>query len=547
MKKCTIFVYFLTAAILIGAYSNSFAQRIIQPNEGFINEVIKADTAADGKHKNNIYVFKRNQTYFYNGSIENVGYPITLKAEDGTGSLPVIANWPDAAAALNRFITSKDDAYLYNLMIDGMGPNLTTGDPDPYYKMNGQLLNANTAGKVLVVDGCILLNAGQVIIRSNSGAAKVMVTNSVIGNSGQMSVDNIGNGRIIDLRNGVTDTVIFRNCTMINTYDRIIRHYGAAANSTTAFVKYMELDHNTIIHNLGAYGFIMLGDIMDGAKITNNLFYNPMTLGYEPIADQQRLAEIKLIGETDANGIPLFPLILDQPNTNSNPKYTITNNVISFDSEVKKYFSDNKVDYNPVLSKRVDSINQKRVAAVNADITLKKIPTNMIKIMNWYHPLAIATLGGGMITDGQMDMDRRSRKFWLDSLDCSYTANVAAFKGSDGLPVGSTVWNSKVTAVRNEVTGIPTEFSLSNNYPNPFNPTTKIEFSVPAKANVALVVFNALGQEVAKLAEQEYAAGIHSVTFNAAGLTSGVYFCKLSANTADGKNFTDAHKMLLMK
>ncbi len=545
MKKNTVLFFLVMVLFLVGNITNSYAQRIIEPNEGYVNELIKADTA-NGKQKNTVYVFRRNATYYYNGSIENVGYAITLKAEEGTGTIPKIVNWPDANASLNRFLTAKDDAYLFNLMIDGMGPNLNTGDPDPYYKMNGQLLNANAAGKELVIDGCILLNAGQVLIRSNSGARKVIATNSVIGNSGQISADNIGNGRIIDLRNGITDSVIFRNCTLINTYDRIIRHYGAAANSTTAFAKYMELDHNTIVHNLGAYGFIMLGDIMDGAKITNNLFYNPMSLGYEPEADQQRLAEVKLIGETDANGIPLFPLILDQPNSNSSPYYVISNNVISFDDGVKKYFTDNNVRYNPVLSNRIAQLNGNLTAAVNADITLKKIPNNMLNIMNWYHPLAVAALGGGMITDGVMDMDRRSRTFWTDSLDCSYTTDNQAFVGSDGLPVGANVWKSVITDVEN-IEALPTEYSLSNNYPNPFNPSTKIEFSIPANSKVALVVYNTLGQEVARLVDKEFTAGVHSVTFNASGLSSGVYVYKLTANGSNGKNFMASQKMLLVK
>jgi hypothetical protein len=546
MKKTTFSVLFLMAAFLIGNISITNAQKIIEPNVGYINEIIKGDTSATGAHLNTTYIFKRGATYYYNGDIQNVGYAITLKAEDGTGPLPMIVNWPDANASLNRFITSKDDAYLYNLMIDGMGPNTTTGDPDPYYVMNGQLLNANTAGKVLVVDGCILLDAGQVIIRSNSGAAKVQVTNSVLGNCGQMCADNIGNGRIIDHRNGVTDTVIFKNCTFINTYDRIIRHYGAAANTTTAFVKRFEVDHNTVVHNLGAYGFIMLGDIQGSAKITNNLFYNPMTLGYEPVADQQRLAEVKLIGEMDSTGTPTLPLIIDQPNTNSSPTFQINNNVIAFDSQVKNYFSTNNVQYNPVLSKRIEGLNGNRVAAVKADITLKKIPANMMNIMSWYHPLAVATLGGGMITDNKMDMDRRSRLFWRDSLDCSYAATVAAFKGDDNNPVGSNVWKSTVTAVKGE-NSIPTEFSLSNNYPNPFNPSTKIQFSVPVKSNVTITVFNALGQEVARMIQNDLSAGGHDVTFNASSLSSGIYIYSMTASGVDGRSFTASQKMMLIK
>ncbi len=544
MKKITILFVLLIAAFVAG---NTYAQKIIEPNVGYVNEIIKADVDATGKQLNNVYIFRRNQVYYLNNMIENIGYTITLKAEDGTGALPKLVNVQDANGALNRMFSASEDAYIYNLYFDGMGPNLTTGEPDPYYLMNGQLFRANAAGKVLVIDGCILMNCGQVLIRSNAGARKVQVTNSILANSGQLVADNIGNGRIIDLRNGVTDSVIFRNCTMLNTYDRIVRHYGAAANATTAFAKYIELDHNTIVHNLGAYGFLFLGDIMDAAKITNNLFYNPMTLGYEPVADPQRMAEVSLIGEKDATtGQYLFPLILDQPNTNSSPKFTITKNIITYDAGIKKYFADNKVDENPIISNRIAGLVGGVVPAVKADVTLKKIPANMLNVMNWYHANAIKTVGGGMITDGKMDMDRKSRKFWTDSLDCSYTTANAAFKGTDGLPVGSAKWKSTVTAIEN-TTELPTEFSLSNNYPNPFNPSTKIQFSVPSNAKVALVVYNALGQEVARLADKEFSAGVHSVDFNSAGLSSGVYVYKLTASGTNGKSFMASQKMLLMK
>jgi hypothetical protein len=545
MKKNTI-LFLLVAMFWAGGI---FAQKIIEPNVGYLNEIIKADVDGSGKQLNNVYILRRGATYYCNATIQNVGYPITIKAETGTGAIPKIVNWPDATGALQRIITAGDDVYLYNLFIDGMGPNLATTLPDPYYLMNGQLLNAAVAGKVLVADGCILLNAGQVIIRSNSGARKVQITNSVIGNSGQVSGDNIGNGRIIDFRAGVTDTVIFKNCTMVNTYDRIVRHYGAAANTATAFVKYIEFDHNTIVHNLGAYGYFFLGDISDQAKITNNLFYNPMTLGYEPIADPQRLAEIQNIGEKDATtGQFLFPLIIDQINTTATPKFTISNNVITYDSDVKKYFTDNKVEQNPVVSNRIAGfLGTGAVPATKADITLKRIPNNMINVMNWYHANAVKVLAGGMITDPKMDFDRRSRKFWTDSLDCSYTTALAAFNGTDKKPVGSNVWTSKVTAIKSELSQIPSEFSLSNNYPNPFNPSTKISFSLPVKSTVSLSVFNVLGQEVKKVVDQELSAGIHTVDFNATGLSSGMYVYTLKVVGDNGSNFVTSKKMTILK
>jgi hypothetical protein len=185
-------------------------------------------------------------------------------------------------------------------------------------------------------------------------------------------------------------------------------------------------------------------------------------------------------------------------------------------------------------------------AATEADVTLANIPATMTNIMNWYQALAAKTTGGGMITTSDVDMDRHTRAYWTDSLDCSYTSGNTAFIGSDGKPVGSGKWNSKITGVE-DVTVVPTAFALSANYPNPFNPSTKINFALPVKSNVSIVVFNILGQVVSKLVDKEFEAGNHSVTFNADNLGSGVYIYKINAAGANGKNFTSSHKMTLLK
>ncbi|MCS6989000.1 MAG: T9SS type A sorting domain-containing protein [Chloroherpetonaceae bacterium] len=88
----------------------------------------------------------------------------------------------------------------------------------------------------------------------------------------------------------------------------------------------------------------------------------------------------------------------------------------------------------------------------------------------------------------------------------------------------------------------PKEFKLEQNYPNPFNPTTTIQFAVPTVSDVTLEVFNVLGQKVATLVNQRMEAGIHSVQFNAANLSSGAYFYRLRAGS-----FTQTKKMLLVK
>ncbi len=89
---------------------------------------------------------------------------------------------------------------------------------------------------------------------------------------------------------------------------------------------------------------------------------------------------------------------------------------------------------------------------------------------------------------------------------------------------------------------VPREYALGQNYPNPFNPSTQIEYSVPKTGHVSLKVFNALGQEVATLFDGEQNPGKYVATFDAKGLTSGVYFYRLQSGTA-----SLTQKLILMK
>jgi len=85
-------------------------------------------------------------------------------------------------------------------------------------------------------------------------------------------------------------------------------------------------------------------------------------------------------------------------------------------------------------------------------------------------------------------------------------------------------------------------FELSQNYPNPFNPVTSIQYSVSSRQFVTLKVYDALGNEIMTLVNEEKPAGNYEVEFNGTGFSSGVYFYKLSAGS-----FVETKKMILMK
>ncbi len=89
-------------------------------------------------------------------------------------------------------------------------------------------------------------------------------------------------------------------------------------------------------------------------------------------------------------------------------------------------------------------------------------------------------------------------------------------------------------------------YSLTQNYPNPFNPSTTIGYELKDNAKVNIVVYNALGQAVQTLVNENQSRGKYNVQFNAGDLSSGIYFYRMIVSGAN-QNFTDVRKMMLVK
>lgn len=115
--------------------------------------------------------------------------------------------------------------------------------------------------------------------------------------------------------------------------------------------------------------------------------------------------------------------------------------------------------------------------------------------------------------------------------------------GNDGTIDDSMFVKNQATSIEDEGSLLsPNNYNLAQNYPNPFNPVTTIKYSIPESGNVSLKVYDILGNEVATLVNVEKARGIHSVTFNAGNLSSGVYFYKIQAGS-----YSSTRKMMLLK
>jgi len=145
------------------------------------------------------------------------------------------------------------------------------------------------------------------------------------------------------------------------------------------------------------------------------------------------------------------------------------------------------------------------------------------------------------------------RNSFLDSLAASYgttgdsvimTWRATAFNGAD-----SVTSNPFIITVRRMPVGInqissvlPEKFNLYNNYPNPFNPSTNIKFDIVKNERVVLSIYNMLGEKINTLIDQNLSPGSYNVDFNAASLSSGMYFYRLET-----AGFSETKRMALIK
>jgi len=99
-----------------------------------------------------------------------------------------------------------------------------------------------------------------------------------------------------------------------------------------------------------------------------------------------------------------------------------------------------------------------------------------------------------------------------------------------------------IVGVITETSVLPIAYELSNSYPNPFNPITTIEYSLPISGTVTLIVYSLLGEEVTRLVDGRQPAGKYETTWNASNVASGIYFYRLQAG-----DFLQTRKMVMLK
>ena len=127
--------------------------------------------------------------------------------------------------------------------------------------------------------------------------------------------------------------------------------------------------------------------------------------------------------------------------------------------------------------------------------------------------------------------------------DVGCIAEVTVFDGKGGFDSQTYTLTLIYVEIEGVANQLPTDYKLFPNYPNPFNPTTIISYSIPNSGFVTLKVYYILGAEIKTLVSAFQQAGTYSVNFDASKLSSGIYFYRLQV----GSDFVEARKMLLMR
>jgi len=135
--------------------------------------------------------------------------------------------------------------------------------------------------------------------------------------------------------------------------------------------------------------------------------------------------------------------------------------------------------------------------------------------------------------------------YWRFDEGTGLLAGDSSGHGNTGTLTNGPSWvpsSAPITSVQLLDKLIPNRFSLEQNFPNPFNPSTNISFTLPLKTFVLLKVFNILGEEVATLVNEELPPGTHLHQWNAGAMPSGVYLYRLQAGS-----FTETKKLILLR
>lgn len=518
-------------ALILACAMNMSAQRVVvvqgwDPASGtnpdssnnLLYDAIIADSTGRANDPSTIYELVRGHQYPQGRTIQNFGYHLRLRAEAGTGLLPLLTPGKSAAGTYGAdFIQAQGDITVENISFSGYRPD------GAYLNRMFELRGKNSTARIT---GCHFDGDRGGAITLQADSLKVFIYDVRAGNLGHRITVG-GNGRLVDLRPEApyVDSLVIVNTTTYNSSDRIIRNMGTVVN-------YLKVDHLTAFNTVGFHGGLQLGQV-NHVRVTNSLFANVISLGH----NQARTTE-QTQPEKHFSVISLDTLfagqIVDIRNNNIYFDQALETIWAKYDSVEAPYYVTHTIDSAVAMTGLSDP------AYFTEVLTFTQACTPIDAYVDAYFTdPAAATFPENWCVGGEGG-------YFPDEIDASYSTTSTSYTAADnGFPVGDlNYWPAikeqwMVTDIDDD---IRQDVHAMITYPNPFSTFTTVAYELSRPGQVSVEVFDFSGRKIATLFQGFQMQGNHEVTFEAGALADGMYLATIK--TSQG---ITTQKMVLKK
>ncbi len=598
-------VLFLSVAVIMMLCVSAFAQTVSNGDTlevgplnsegqplGALNEAIHGDTTAAGERAHTVYKLQRNAQYILTEVIQ-ADFDLVIVAPEPADDMrpPIIRCGLTAdGGTVGNWWTIFEDATFKNLWLSGI--NLEGTGPIAWITQT-----VNATGKSVSFDGCILEApyTWWAMFADWGGQNDYYINDCVFQNIGNPS-GTTWNGAIFHSSN--MDTVIITNSTFYKfgafaargAFHLNIDHctfVGSMVHPIDSHNQIQEVITNSIFVNTHAFsddaaeisrhydqevkGLMNYAEIQWDPQALDSLYGPGGVFGYsyDPDGDGTLVAE-EMIWELKNNC-----WYYTQPITDYWDAWTAASPPVFYNPWMN--------DYNTAMFENADAEGEwtwtiTRIDTLGNptgnDTTVTHMPFKyFVEENTWNVDPGLTNINNTDVLHGQ-NCDEIRRGWageeianpvkwhgvdsyldftWPLDYDLSYSNTTLQSAGTDGYALGDLNWFPAQKAQWeadnpvDRITKASDQFQLEANYPNPFNPTTTINYNVKAAGNVELAVYNILGEKVKTLVSDKVAAGRHNVTWNATNdlgqqVATGVYFYKLEMSGQ-----VQVRKMLLVK
>jgi len=568
MKNLFTAILVIAMVVLVGSPNQSLAQSgtlVVYASGSTLDQVIGADTLSGGAQKHSVYqLVSLDTTYLLDATI-TVKSSVSIVGVPGTnGKLPCIQADLVGTTVTGIFFTFNGKGTrvnLENLYLLAIAPNNANNTAA------GQGVQVSADNISLTVSNCVFDNMSQFEIAYSANGDNFYINNSKFRNG----IDVASAYYVPELLRSLNGAGSWSTDTIDIDYNTMI---GVAMGpvETTGLTTYMNFSHNDVIltskgpfwserevnlvfddnifydtyavgetHTEYAGGwdeikppripsvfYLCTLDSATGAKLIGHAI---ATSADSAAAEAARKIEVKDNDCFWSSGLTTFWTQWNDTATTANDSlYT----PVFMNSQTAAMFN-NTTAYPDLVQSGNVSVDPGFGSSINAVLSPGSDTTDGVGLLAW-----IAAVRGGKGTTQfyaykRTEVPQPQPENWVPSWplpeanDLAYTNTTVKNSSTDGKPLGDPYWFNGITAVKTLPTqSIPARFELNNNYPNPFNPSTDISFTVDKNGPASLRIYNLLGQLVMTVYEgNAQAHQAYSFNVNMDRFASGVYFYTL--------------------